>query len=191
MAAKTLCDFASVTAEQFCGETLAGIANVAYIGFKGDLKALPKFKTATETMADFVNIEPEPGFGFKNGKCFYKWEFTAETGQLTYSSNGQGKGFTQTFVMKLDRQDAEAAALYRVMNNRKDIFILIPEGDHYVCIYDPDRNVKIDSGGIAGDSGTTPDSDNGVTITMTLPTIAPKTFYAGTVTTEPAPDSAA
>ena len=53
-------------------------------------------------------------------------------------------------------------------------------------IYNPDRNIKIDSGGISYDSGTTPDSESGTTVTISVPAPAPAIYYAGEVSTTPA-----
>lgn len=186
----TLCDFADQSAVSNCEESIAGIATTVYIGFKNDMKdPLPILKVPGEEasefeVADYAKIEATPGFQPKTGKRFYKWEFDTETGQLTTSSNGQKKGFTQTFTFKLANMTPELSALLRNLNNRLDVFFLFPEQDHYVAIYDPDRNVKIDSGGIAYDSGNTADSDFGTTVTVSLSTRLPKTYYYGTVTTE-------
>lgn len=187
MASATLCDFADQTAATSCEEALAGIATTVYIGFKNDMVdplpqlMVPGADAANFTLGDYAKIEDTPGFKPKTGKKFYKWEFDTDTGQLTTSSVGQQKGFTQTFTFKMKNMTPELSALLRNLNNRKDIFFLFPEDDHYVAIYDPFRNVNIDSGGIAYDSGTTSDSDSGVTITVTLATKLPKTYYFGTV----------
>lgn len=187
MANATLCDFADQTAATSCEEALAGIATTVYIGFKNDMVdplpqlMVPGADAADFALGDYAKIEDTPGFKPKTGKKFYKWEFDTDTGQLTTSSVGQQKGFTQTFTFKMKNMTPELSALLRNLNNRKDIFFLFPEDDHYVAIYDPFRNVNIDSGGIAYDSGTTSDSDSGVTITVTLATKLPKTYYFGTV----------
>lgn len=186
----TLCDFADQSAASNCGESLAGISTTVYIGFKNDMKdPLPILKEPTDEstefgIADYAEIESTPGFQLQTGKRFYKWEFETETGQLTTSSNGQKKGFTQTFTFKIANMTPELSALLRNLNNRLDVFFLFPEQDHYVAIYDPDRNVKIDSGGIAYDSGNTVDSEFGTTVTVSLSTRLPKTYYFGTVSTE-------
>lgn len=188
----TPCDFADQTAASSCGEALSGIATTAYIGFKNDLKEpYPKLKVPGSDDADFAlseyaKIEDSPGFQFKAGKHFYKWEFDTESGQLTSSSSGQQKGFVQTFTFLMKNMTPELSALMRNLNNRKDVFFLFPEDDHYVAIYDPDRNANIADGGIAYDSGKAIGDDSGTTVTVTLPTRLPKTYYFGTVITEPA-----
>lgn len=188
----TLCDFADQNAASSCGEALSGIATTVYIGFKNDLKEpYPKLKVPGSDATDFAlgeyaKIEDSPGFQFKTGKHFYKWEFDTESGQLTSSSSGQQKGFVQTFTFLMKNMTPELSALMRNLNNRKDVFFLFPEDDHYVAIYDPDRNVNIADGGIAYDSGKAIGDDSGTTVTVTLPTRLPKTYYFGTVVTEPA-----
>ena len=191
MAAKTLCDFASIEAGQSCGESLAGIATTVYVAFKGDLKSTPPgFKSAEEAdpdMSAFAEIEDTPGFEFKDGKCFYKWDIDTDTGQLTSTSVAQQKGFTNQLVFRIQQMTPNISALFRVLNNRKDAFIAIPDGTGlYRLIYHPERNINIDNGGISYDSGTTPDSDSGTTVTVSVPSIAPVLYYKGTVSTTPA-----
>lgn len=188
----TLCDFADQTAATSCGESISGIATTVYIGFKNDLKGeLPRLmapggEAASFPIADYSKISDTPGFQFKDGKHFFKWEFDTESGQLTSSSSGQQKGFLQTFTFMMKNMTPELSALMRNLNNRKDVFFLFPEEDHYVAIYDPDRNVNIADGGISYDSGKASGDDSGTTVTVTLPTRLPKTYYFGTVSTEPA-----
>lgn len=189
----SLCDFADQNAASSCGEALSGIATTVFIGFKNDLKdPYPKLKVPGTSdsdfaLAEYAKIESDPGFTFKHTKHFYKWEFDTESGQLTSSSSGQQKGFVQTFTFLMKNMTPELSALMRNLNNRKDVFFLFPEEDHYVAIYDPDRNVNIADGGIAYDSGKAVGDDSGTTVTVTLPTRLPKTYYFGTVNTEPAP----
>lgn len=189
----SLCDFADQNAASSCGEALSGIATTVFIGFKNDLKdPYPKLKVPGTSdsdfaLAEYAKIESDPGFTFKPTKHFYKWEFDTESGQLTSSSSGQQKGFVQTFTFLMKNMTPELSALMRNLNNRKDVFFLFPEEDLYVAIYDPDRNVNIADGGIAYDSGKAVGDDSGTTVTVTLPTRLPKTYYFGTVNTEPAP----
>ena len=191
----SICDFADQSASTSCGESLAGIATTVYVGFKNDMAdPLPQLKTPTADdtgflLEDYAKIDDTPGFKPKPGKKFYKWEVDTDSGQLTTSSVGMQKGFTQTFTFKMKNMTPEPSSLLRNLNNRKDVFFLFPEDDHYVAIYDPNRNVNIDSGGIAYDSGTTSDSDSGSTVTVTLATRLPKTYYYGEVSTVPAEGS--
>ncbi|MCD8176737.1 MAG: hypothetical protein LUE98_04655 [Tannerellaceae bacterium] len=188
------CDLQAITEADNCGEATRGIATIIYVGFKGDLKARPRLKTPSDGngsfgLGDYSYVEETPGFtaaNFKDGKSMVEWEIRTDSGQFTLSSNGQKAGFTQTLTFGFDQMTPEIASMLRVINNRKDIFFAIPEGDQFQLLYDPDRNVSIDSGGIAYDSGTTPDSDSGVTIAINLSTVSSKTYYNGTVSTTPA-----
>lgn len=189
MAKKTLCDFADITSASTCGESIAGIATTIYIGFKNDLKSLPQFKEseeADEDMSAFASVDDTTGFQFATGKCFHKWVIDTDSGQLTSTSVAQQKGFTNQLVFKIAEMTPNISALLRVLNNRKDAFIAIPEGAKYKMLYNPDRNIKIDSGGISYDSGTTPDSESGTTVTISVPAPAPVIYYAGVVSTTPA-----
>lgn len=192
MAGKTLCDFAAIDAANTCGESMAGIASEIYIAFKSDLKdgARPAFKESDSDgldMGAFASIEETPGFEFAEGKCFYKWVIDSDSGQVTATSIAQQKGFNTQLVFKITEMTPNISALFRVLNNRKDAFIAIPDGkSRYKMIYHPDRNIKIDSGGISYDSGTTPDSESGTTVTVSCPCPAPVLYYSGEVSTTPA-----
>ena len=189
MAGNTLCDLADISSAENCGESMAGIATTLYVAFKGDLKGdPPAYKTTAESdMGDFAMIEDTPGFQFAEGKRFYKWEIDTDSGQLTSTSVKQQKGFTNQLVFKIQQMTPTISALLRVLNNRKDAFIAIPTDDgKYTMIYHPTRNIQIDSGGISYDSGTTPDSDSGTTVTVSVPALAPVVYYEGEVSTTPA-----
>lgn len=190
-----LCGFADQSAASSCGESLSGIATTVYIAFKNDLvEPYPKLKVPGAEDVDFdleeyAKIEEIPGFKFKTGKCFYKWEFDTESGQITSSSKGQQKGYEQTLTFLMKNMTPQLSALMRVLNNRKDVFFMLPEEDHFTGIYDPDRNVNIADGGISYDSGKAAGDDSGTTVTVSLPTRLPKTYYYGTVSTTPATGS--
>lgn len=190
MATLDLCGFADITASSTCGETSAGIASEVIVGYKEDLKALPGFKKPSETDADmgvFAEIEDTPGFQMKTGKRFYRFVIDTDSGQLTATSVAQGKGFTSQLVFKIVEMTPVISALMRVLNNRKDAFLCVKDDQHgYKVIYHPTRNIKIDSGGISYDSGTTPDSESGTTVTVSCPAIAPVTYYKGTISLEEA-----
>jgi len=189
----TPCDLADITAASNCGEDQPGIATTIYVGFKNDLETpYPRLKTpgaggGTFELGDYSYVEGTPGFKFKSGKAFNKWEIKTDSGQFTFNSNGQKKGYTQQLVGGFDSMTPELSAMLRTLNNRPDAFFVWPEGEKYVCLYDPDRNITIDLGGIAYDSGTTPDSDTGVTFTISLNTRPPKTYYDGTIQLVPTP----
>lgn len=181
--AVTQCDLADLAANDACTEQFSGISTTIYIGFKSELKAPVEMKASPAAIEDYAHLAETPGFVFNTGKKFYKWEIATDSGQYTYKSNGQNKGFLQTLQFKVDTQDAQVSQMLRVLNNHKDAFILFPEGDKYIAMYNKDRNIKIDDGGISGDSGTTIESESGVTISVSVPSIVPKLYYAGTVST--------
>lgn len=186
----TPCDLAHITAADDCGESPSGIASIIYVAFKNDLESLPRLKRPKEGEAgefglgDYSYVEETPGFKFKAGKGFFKWEIKTESGEFSFSSNGQKKGFTQTIEFGFENISPEISSMFRTLNNRKDVFFAIPEGDKYALVYDPDRNAKIDSGGITYASGKTADDDSATTATITLPSVSPKTYYSGTIEIE-------
>lgn len=104
MAKKTLCEFADITSANTCGESIAGTATTIYIGFKNDLKSLPKFKEPDESdedMSAFASVDDTTGFQFVTGKCFHKWEIDTDSGQLTSTSVAQQKGFNNQLSFKI------------------------------------------------------------------------------------------
>ena len=187
MATLDLCGFADITASNTCGETSAGIASDIFVGFKEDLTALPGFKEPSESdddMGVFAEIEDTPGFKMKPGKRFFRFVIDTDSGQITSTSIAQGKGFTAQLVFKIVEMTPTISALMRVLNNRKDAFVAVKDDKHgFKMLYHPNRNIKIDNGGISYDSGTTPDSDSGTTVTLSCPAIAPVTYYKGTFST--------
>lgn len=188
----TPCDLADITAASDCGESLAGLPTRLYVGFKDDLTARPRLKRPTGEAGDFAfgdysYIEETPGFEFKDGKHFFMWDIRTDSGQITSSLIAQKKGYTQSLTLGFEIMTPFISSLMRMLGNRKDVFFLIPEGDEYIAFYDPDRDFVIDSGGIAYDSGTTADSESGTTVTMSLNTLPPKTYYKGTVKTTATP----
>jgi len=77
---------------------------------------------------------------------------------LSWSSLGFQRGYelTGTFVHEVTNK--ESAVVDRALNTRECFFIFVDD-DQYLLLYDPNRRCEADSGGIAGDTGDTADSD--------------------------------
>jgi hypothetical protein len=180
-----LCDLTGIANEQECTEVVPGIPADIYVARKSWLATLPQFKNIIDASlyTDFVEIDDTPGFTFITGKAFILWGTVPDAAQHTFTSNGDRKGFTQTLVCKIQVADQNASAAMRAINNAMDRFFVFREGDKFVVFFDPERNSTIQ---IEGDSGTTPDSDSGITLTATLQSRSPKTYYTGTISTVPA-----
>jgi len=139
-----------------CLENLAGLGTDVYIGLKSELSAP---LTATE------NLYSTPAFA--NGKGLYKVQCKDDAQQIQGSSLGFRKGFELTCNFVVDSVNPAAGKLARAINNR-DIFIIALDGSSSQIMYDPQRKVKFDSGGITTDTGTTPDSDRQTTYAAKL-----------------------
>lgn len=69
------------------------------------------------------------------------------------------------------------AKVLRAMNNL-DLFLIFKDNDgSSLIVYDPVRKMEADSGGIAGDTGDTPDSDRQITLEYKLSPVAYPMYY--------------
>ena len=144
-----------LNAEQ-CGENLAGLGQVVYVGLKDDL-ASPM--TATE------NVYSTPVF--KAGKGLYKFDCADETQGIMGGSLGYRKGFKQTFEFALDSVNRVLAKTSRALNNL-DIFFIIPDGEDFQIMYDPYRKCKADTDGIQSNTGKAAADERRTNCTFTL-----------------------
>lgn len=134
-----------------CLENYAGLGSDIYVGVKGDL-ATPM------TMTDGTYSTPT----FKSGKGLYKVQCADDKEQIKGSSLGYKKGFELTCNFAYDAVNAFSQKLSRAFNNNK-IFIIAIDGDKSQIMYDPNRNVKFDNGGIASDTGAAAADDRQTT----------------------------
>ena len=140
-----------------CLENLAGLGEVAYIGLKSDLEAP---LVATE------NVYSAPVF--KSGKGLYKVELRENSQKIEGSSNGKRKGYNLTATLIFDAVNRTTSIISRALNNLGDLFIIMPYGDDNQIMYDPNKKVHADSGGITTTTGDTPDSDRITTAALIL-----------------------
>ena len=147
---------ADVLNENECLENRAGVGITVYLGLKSELSAP---LTATE------NVYSTPSF--QTGKGLYKVECKDDTNQIQGSSLGYRKGFELTFNFTIESVNPAAGKLARAINNR-DIFIIVKDNDKSQIMYDPDRKVKFDSGGIKTDTGAKSDDERSTTFEAKL-----------------------
>lgn len=155
-----------------CLENRAGLGVNIYLGLKSELAAP---LTATE------NVYSTPAF--QTGKGLYKVECKDDTNQIQGSSLGYRKGFELTCNFGIDSVNPAAGKLARAINNR-DIFIIVKDNDKSQIMYDPDRKVKFDSGGIKSDTGAKSDDDRSTTFEAKLSSVNYPNLYV----TEPTKD---
>lgn len=124
-----------------CNENLAGLGEVVYVGVKSELEAPLQ---ATE------NTYSTPTF--KTGKGLFKIECADETQGIMGGSLGYRKGFKQTLEFAIDAVNKIIAKTGRALNNL-DLFFIVPDGDQYQIMYDPNRKCKADADGIQSNTG--------------------------------------
>lgn len=140
-----------------CLENLAGLGEVAYFGLKSDLKAP---LTATDNVYS--------GLSFMDGKGLVKVDLRENSQKIEGSSNGKRKGYNLTATLIFDAVNRKTSLLTRALNNLGDLFVIMPDGDDIQIMYDPNKKVHADSGGITTTTGDTPDSDRITTCALIL-----------------------
>lgn len=139
-----------------CLENFAGLSPKIYVGLKSDLSAPMTATDGTYTTPTFAAT-----------KGLYEIDCKENSVNLKGSSLGKRKGFKQTLTFTIDVVNQIAAKLGRAFNNL-DIFFIIPDGDVYQIVYDPNRKVTFDTDGIASDTGSAPEDDRTTVYTATL-----------------------
>jgi len=140
-----------------CLENLAGLGEIAYVGRRSDLKA-------PLTLTDNVYS----GLDFKDGKGLVKFDLKAESQKIDGSNNASRKGYNLTATLVFDAVNRKTSLLTRALNNLGDMFIIMPDGDDIQIMYDPNKKIHADSGGITTTTGDTPDSDRITTAALIL-----------------------
>lgn len=140
-----------------CLENLPGLGEVAYLGLRGDLTAP---LTATENVYS--------GLAFKDGKGLVKVDLRENSQKIEGSSNGKRRGYNLTATLVFDAVNRKTSLLTRALNNLGDLFIIMPDGDDIQIMYDPNKKVRADQGGITTTTGDTPDSDRITTAALIL-----------------------
>ena len=134
---------------EMCTENLAGLGTIVYVGLKSDLESP---MTATE------NVYSTPVFRI-DGK--------RESQKVAWSSLGFQKGYQLTGTIISEASGIEAAKIDRAMNCL-DLFLIFVDEDQSLILYDPNRPLEADNGGISGDTGDAADSDRQTTYEFQL-----------------------
>jgi hypothetical protein len=140
-----------------CTENLAGLGEVVYVGHKSDLET-PLVAT------DDVYSMPK----FKEGKGLKKLDLRENSQKIASESQGKRKGYQQTATLVIDAVNRKTSMIARAFNNLGDLFLIFPDGDDNQIMYDPNKKLHADSGGITTDTGDTPDSERTMTANLIL-----------------------
>lgn len=148
-----------------CFESMAGLGTSVYIGLKADLKQ-PMVATDDEYATPVFN----------SGKGLYKLDCKDESQQIESKSLGNNKGFEQTLEVTLDAVNKITSKLGRALNNL-DYFIIVKDGKESQIMYDENRRVKIENGGITSKTGKKADDERQTDVKFTLkPVLYPNYF---------------
>ena len=145
------------SAGEECLENLAGLGEVAYLGLRSDLSA---------PLAAAENVYS--GLAFKDGKGLVKVDLKENSQKIEGSSNGKRKGYNLTATLVFDAVNRKTSLLSRALNNLGDLFVIMPDGDDIQIMYDANKKVHADQGGITSTTGDTPDSDRITTANLIL-----------------------
>ena len=150
-----------------CLENIGGTSSVLYVGNKADLKS-PMVLTDNEYST------PE----FNTGKGLYRFDLKNDTQQVQGESAGQNKGFNLTYDGTIDAVNKTISKLSRAFNNL-DLFLIVMDagtGDSLI-LYDPNKRVTCDSGGIKADTGKSSSDDRATTLQFKLNGVKYDTLY--------------
>lgn len=157
-----------ILSQNECMENLAGLGSVVYVGIRSELAAGKVTVKGNE-----VTFNSEP---FTTGAGLYKFECKNESQKVGFSSLGRRKGYDITGTLVLEAVNKKTAAILRGMNNL-DIFLVFEDSGELIIVYDPIRKVEAESGGIAGDTGDTADSDRQITLEYHLKPMKYPLYY--------------
>lgn len=170
------CDLKDIAqAAAGCSEQYAGLGNTVYVALPEDLEAKPEYEETGE--AAFATT----AFTFAATKGAYKIRCKKQTVQITSTANEGARGYNVQLMFTVDKDVMNAAQVFRVLKNKGDaiFFVQNPAGGYYV-VYDPDFGTELVNN---YDTGTTPDSDMGHTVTVTCnPCPFALTSWKGTLT---------
>lgn len=156
-----------------CTESFSGVGTKAYVAFIEDLE------TPGVWSDDIAGFTPD-SFTFKEGKGFYEIDIKKKSGKVTSESNPQGGGFNNTLTFVVNNNMDDMAYILRTINNVDTMWLISDGKESYYAMYDPQFAPEVTS---SGDTGDTPDSDRGFTMTIVAsPARYPLAKWTGTPT---------
>lgn len=158
------CELFSVGVDTECKENFSGVGNYFLIASKAALaNCTPEYD---ESEAKFTD-DSFKGAGDNAAVKVVKVKIVADTGQVTSQSNPNAGGFNNVFTCRVGKDMKKMSSLSRRLNNQDDYYVLVPTGtaNEYYVVGDPNRAMQYQD---EFDSGNTPDSDHGHTLTFTV-----------------------
>lgn len=152
------CNLINVKAAKSCKEDFSGVGSRFYI-FSGEGIAEQDL-SGVETMEDYIKVLEKY---LANGVV--QVDIKPKSGKVTAESNANGGGFSNVFTGVVSNNMKDMSELSRVLNNTTDWGVLVPAGNNeYYFLYDKAFGIEF---GNSSDTGDTPDSDHGHTLTIT------------------------
>lgn len=144
--------------EENCLENIGGTSAVAYYFVKSDLLT-PLVLTG--------NTYSTPTF--KSGKGLYKFDLKDESQQIQGESQGPNGGYNLIYNAIIEAVNKKTSELSRALNNL-NIGIIVPDGNtgDTQIMYDPNRRVKAEQGGIKSDTGAATSDERKTTLEFHL-----------------------
>ena len=152
------CNLINVKSSASCKEDFSGVGSRFYV-FSGEGIAEVDL-SGVESMQDYITaLEAYMANGV------VQVDIKPKSGKVTSSSNANGGGFSNVFTGVVANNMTAMSELSRVLNNTTDWGILVPAGNNeFYVLYDKAFGIEF---GDEGDTGDTPDSDHGHTLTIT------------------------
>lgn len=152
------CQFINVGAVSECTENYSGIGTSVYV-FSGDalaeVEASPEYEDGKAEYTDY---------SFHN-VTVNRIVIKSQSGKITHTSNPNAGGFLNIFTGIVANDMEKMSLMARTMNNLTNWGLLVPDGGGKMyVIYAKDFDLKFE---LSGDTGDTPDSDHGHTLTVT------------------------
>ena len=156
------CNFISVKSSANCSENFSGVGSKFYV-FSGDSITEAEWNgvVSKRNLSDYETAVATA----VNSQTCYEVDIKPKTGKVTATANPNGGGFSNVFTAVVANNMNDMTELARSLNNDTDWGILVPAGaGQYYVLYDKSFGIEF---GMESDSGDTPDSDHGHTVTIT------------------------
>jgi len=153
------CNFINVggTTES-CTENYSGIGTSVYVFSGDDLQTAGVTPTYSDDAAEYAKTSFD---GVEVKRIVIK----SQSGKVTYQSNPNAGGFNNIFTGLIANDMDNMSLMERAMNNLTNWGMLVPDGTGKMyVIYAKDFDLQFSA---EGDTGDTPDSDHGHTLTVT------------------------
>ena len=146
-----------------CTESFSGVGTKAYVAFIEDLETPGVWSDDPVGDSGAGGFTPD-SFTFKAGRGFYEIDIKKKSGKVTSESNPQGGGFNNVLTFVVNNNMDRMSYILRTINNVDTMWLISDGKGGYYAMYDPQFAPEVTS---SGDTGDTPDSDRGFTITVT------------------------